>query len=250
MKVAGRWPAGSSSNYGSTMAEVLLVEDDHPVRTAMMHALRDAGHVVRPVGTAFDAVRIVTEGDSVDLVVLDLRLPDLDGADALRLLRGVSKVPVIIATAFTDEPRIVRLLKAGADDYITKPFSSEHLTARVEAVLRRVEREAPDTDRPIEVGDLVVDPARREAKLAERPLKLSRREFDLLAYLAERSGRVVSKSELSREVWRQPDQRLEQTIDVHLSWLRGKLGETAAEPRYLHTVRGVGVKLVAPGGTS
>jgi DNA-binding response OmpR family regulator len=231
------------------MALVLLVEDDHAVRTAMTGAMRDAGHVVQPVGTALDALRTVTE-DRVDLVVLDLGLPDLDGFEALRLLRGVSDVPVIIATARTDERTIVRLLNAGADDYVTKPFSSEHLTARVGAVLRRAKAAAPATDAPIEVGELVVDPARREARLGDAPLTLTRREFDLLAYLAARSGKVVSKAELCREVWRQPNLHLEQTIDVHLSWLRRKLGETAAEPRFLHTVRGVGIKLIDPCGTS
>jgi DNA-binding response OmpR family regulator len=231
------------------MALVLLVEDDHAVRTAMTGAMRDAGHVVQPVGTALDALRTVTD-DHVDLVVLDLGLPDLDGFEALRLLRGVSDVPVIIATARSDERTIVRLLNAGADDYVTKPFSSEHLTARVGAILRRAKVAAPATDAPIEVGELVIDPARREARLADAPLTLTRREFDLLAYLAARSGKVVSKSELCREVWRQPNLHLEQTIDVHLSWLRRKLGETAAEPRFLHTVRGVGIKLIDPCGTS
>ncbi len=231
------------------MALVLLVEDDHAVRTAMTGAMRDAGHVVQPVGTALDALRTVTDGH-VDLVVLDLGLPDLDGFEALRLLRGVSEVSVIIATARTDEPTIVRLLNAGADDYVTKPFSSEHLTARVGAVLRRAKVAAPATDAPIEVGELVVDPARREARLGDALLTLTRREFDLLAYLAARSGKVVSKSELCREVWRQPNLHLDQTIDVHLSWLRRKLGETAAEPRFLHTVRGVGIKLIDPCGTS
>jgi DNA-binding response OmpR family regulator len=227
------------------MALVLVVEDDHAVRTAMTGALRDAGYVVQPVGTAFDALRAVSE-DHVDLVVLDLWLPDLHGDKALPMLRGVRDVPVIVATANTDQRTIVKLLDAGADDYITKPFSSEVLTARVGAVLRRYNAVTPDTDRPIEVGELVVDPARREARLAGAELTLPRREFDLLAHLAARSPNVVSKSELCREVWRQPNIKLDQTIDVHLSWLRRKLGETAAEPRYLHTVRGVGVKLVDP----
>jgi len=231
------------------MALVLLVEDDHAVRTAMTGALREAGHVVQPVGTALDALRTVTD-DHVDLVVLDLGLPDLDGFEALRLLRGVSDVPVIIATARTDEQTIVRLLNAGADDYVTKPFSSEHLTARVGAVLRRAKPAEAVHDGRIEVGDLVVDPATREAALGATALTLTRREFDLLAYLAARNGKVVSKSELCREVWRQPHVHLDQTIDVHLSWLRRKLGETAAEPRFLHTVRGVGIKLVDPCRTS
>jgi DNA-binding response OmpR family regulator len=227
------------------MPLVLLVEDDHAVRTAMAGALRDAGYVVQPVANALDALRTVTD-EHVDLVVLDLGLPDLDGFEALRLLRGVSDAPVVIATARSDEGSIVRLLNAGADDYLSKPFSSEHLTARVGAVLRRTQVPEKHADEPIVVGDLVVDNARREASLARSPLTLTRREFDLLSYLAARPGRVVSKAELCREVWRQPHLHLDQTIDVHLSWLRRKLGESASAPRFLHTVRGVGVKLVEP----
>jgi DNA-binding response OmpR family regulator len=227
------------------MPLVLLVEDDHAVRTAMAGTLRDAGYVVQPVANALDALRTVTD-EHVDLVVLDLGLPDLDGFEALRLLRGVSDAPVIIATARSDEGSIVRLLNAGADDYLSKPFSSEHLTARVAAVLRRTQAPEKHADEPIVVGELVVDAIRREASLGRSPLTLTRREFDLLSYLAARPGRVVSKAELCREVWRQPHLHLDQTIDVHLSWLRRKLGESASAPRFLHTVRGVGVKLVEP----
>ncbi len=231
------------------MPLVLLVEDDHAVRTAMTGALREAGHVVQPVATALDALRTVTD-EHVDLVVLDLGLPDLDGFEALRLLRGISDAPVVIATARSDEGSIVRLLNAGADDYLAKPFSSAHLTARVAAVLRRTSVVEKATDDPIVVGELVMDTARREVSLAGAPLTLTRREFDLLSYLAARPGRVVSKAELCREVWRQPHLHLDQTIDVHLSWLRRKLGESASAPRFLHTVRGVGVKLVEPCGSS
>ncbi len=241
----GPVPQPCVTPYGADMPLVLLVEDDHAVRTAMTGALRDAGYVVQPVANALDALRTVTD-EHVDLVVLDLGLPDLDGFEALRLLRGVSDAPVIIATARDDEPSIVKLLNAGADDYLSKPFSSDHLTARVGAVLRRTRPAEKPADGPIEVGELVVDVARREARLAGAALTLTRREFDLLSYLAARSGRVVSKAELCREVWRQPHLHLDQTIDVHLSWLRRKLGETASAPRFLHTVRGVGIKLVEP----
>lgn len=231
------------------MALVLLVEDDHTVRTAVAAALRTAGHVVQPVGNALDALRVVTD-QHVDLVVLDLGLPDLDGFEALRLLRGVSDVPVIVATARGDEASIVRLLNVGADDYLVKPFSSDHLTARVGAILRRTRPAASVDAGPIVIGDLSIDAVRREASLAAVPLSLTRREFDLLAYLAGNVGRVVSKAELCREVWRQPHLGLDQTIDVHLSYLRRKLGETAAAPRFLHTVRGVGIKMVEDCGSS
>lgn len=231
--------------YGACMALVLLVEDDPAVQTAMTAALRGADHVVQPVGTALLALQAVTD-DAVDLVVLDLGLPDLDGFEVLRMLRAVSQVPVIIATAVSDDPTIVRLLDAGADDYITKPFSSGVLIARVNAVLRRLGDAARAEDGPITICELVVDKARHEVTLGGSAVELPRREFDLLAYLAERCGTVVPKSELARDVWHQPNMNLDPTIDVHLSWLRRKLGETAANPRYLHTVRGVGIKMVDP----
>lgn len=228
------------------MATVLLVEDDHVVRSAMLRSLTDRGHAVHAAGTALDALRRVAAA-APDLIVLDLGLPDLDGADALRMLRGITDIPIIIATARDDEAEIVRLLRAGADDYMVKPFSGPHLDARVTSVLRRTGRATRSEPTTIEVGGLCVDVGQRQVTLAGAPLELTRKEFDLLAYLAARPGRVVSRRELLEEVWRQPSIGEDQTIDVHLYWLRRKLGESAAKPRYLHTVRGVGLRLVAPG---
>jgi DNA-binding response OmpR family regulator len=227
------------------MATVLLVEDDHVVRGAMLRSLTDRGHTVHAVATALDALRRVAV-ETPDLVVLDLGLPDLDGADALRMLRGITDVPIIIATARDDEGEIVRLLRAGADDYMVKPFTGAHLDARVTSVLRRAGRASRTEPTTLEVGRLRVDLGQRLAQLDGNPLNLTRKEFDLLAYLAARPGHVVSRRELLEEVWRQPSIGEDQTIDVHLYWLRRKMGETAAKPRYLHTVRGVGFRLVAP----
>jgi DNA-binding response OmpR family regulator len=227
------------------MATVLLVEDDHVVRGAMLRSLTDRGHTVHAVATALDALRRVA-AETPDLVVLDLGLPDLDGSDALRMLRGITDVPIIIATARDDEGEIVRLLQAGADDYMVKPFTGAHLDARVTSVLRRAGRASRSEPTTLEVGQLRVDLGQRLAQLDGSPLNLTRKEFDLLAYLAARPGHVVSRRELLEEVWRQPSIGEDQTIDVHLYWLRRKMGETAAKPRYLHTVRGVGFRLVAP----
>jgi DNA-binding response OmpR family regulator len=227
------------------MARVLLVEDDHIVRGAMLRTLTDRGHTVFAVGTALEALRRVA-AEAPDLVVLDLGLPDLDGADALRMLRGMVDTPIIVATARDDEAEIVRLLKAGADDYMVKPFTSAHLDARVTSVLRRAGRTSPDQPTVIESGALRIDIGQRQAHLNGEQLKLTRKEFDLLAYLAARPGRVVSRRELLEEVWRQTPVGEDQTIDVHLYWLRRKLGESASAPRYLHTVRGVGFKFAAP----
>ena len=197
------------------MPTVLLVEDDVIIRTALVKALTKGGHVVNAVGTAVDGLREVANG-SPDVVVLDLGLPDVDGAAALRMMRGNSDVPVIVATARTGEASIIRLLNAGADDYVTKPFSCDHLLARIAAVLRR------------------------------RGTGARRAPSDLLAYLAARRDEVVTRQELIEEVWRMAYRGAEQTVDVHVSWLRRKLGETAAQPRFLRIVRGVGIMLVEP----
>jgi two-component system KDP operon response regulator KdpE len=228
------------------MASVLVVEDDQRIREALARSLVDNGHAVRTEGRGTDALRVVVDWKP-DVVVLDLGLPDLDGADVLRMLRGVSAVPVIVATARDDDAEVVRLLDAGADDYVVKPYSAAQLDARIRAVLRRGGDGGADGRRALlSVGDLEVDPHRRTATLAGEALDLSRLEFDLLAHLARRSPEVVTRRELLAEVWRQPHGGADKTIDVHLSWLRRKLGESAAAPRYLRTVRGVGIKLEQP----
>lgn len=226
------------------MSKVLVVEDDPVVQAALVHALTDLGHVVQAVSTAVAALREAGTCE-LDLVILDLGLPDLDGVAVLRMLRGVSNVPVIVATARGAENSVVSTLNAGADDYIVKPFSSEHLAARINALLRRTGGSAIPSE-VVELGGLRIDLAQRSATLGDIAIALSRREFDLLAYLAQRPGRVISRRELIQAVWGNPYVGDDKTIDVHASWLRRKLGETAAHPRYLHTVRGVGFKLAAP----
>jgi DNA-binding response OmpR family regulator len=227
------------------VAQLLLIEDDAAIRTSLIRALGDRGHVVQTAPTAMAGLRAVVDARP-DLVLLDLGLPDLDGRTLLQMVRAVSAVPVIVTTARDDEKEIVRALEAGADDYLVKPFGVEHLDARVRAVLRRAEAaaEAPAT---VEVGGLEIDPRSRQVSLDGTPLALSRMEFDLLYYLAGRAGEVVTKRALLADVWRQPYGGSDKTVDVHLSWLRRKLGESAAEPRYLHSVRGVGVRLAGPG---
>ncbi|GLY46538.1 response regulator transcription factor [Lentzea sp. NBRC 102530] len=220
------------------MASVLLVEDDPVVRAAVTRALTGQGHIVHGVALAIEALREVT-ANSYDVVVLDLGLPDLDGGDALRMIRGVTNTPVVIATARDDDTEIVRLLNAGADDYLVKPFSSEILEARLQAVLRR----ARDSKQLV-VGGLEIDVTLRRATVDGQELSLTHKEFELLSYLAARQGDVVPRAEILASLW--PSNRDDQTLDVHLSWLRRKLGERAAQPRYLHTVRGVGVRLVDP----
>jgi two-component system KDP operon response regulator KdpE len=227
------------------VAQLLLVEDDAAIRGALIRALSERGHAVTSTASAMDALQQVVDAPP-DLVILDLGLPGLDGYEALRMLRAISKVPVVVATARDDEADIIRALDAGADDYLVKPFGTGQIEARIRAVLRRAAGEDDKRAGPISVGALRLDPEAYEATLQGVPLDLSRREFDLLHYLALHAGQVVTKRDLLTHVWRLPYGGADKTVDVHVSWLRRKLGENAQQPRYLHTVRGVGLKLTAP----
>jgi DNA-binding response OmpR family regulator len=226
------------------MAQLLLVEDDPAIRTALVRALSERGHGVRTAATGMEGLKEAVD-HRPDLVLLDLGLPDVDGCTVLAMLRAVSSVPVIVATARDDEAITVRALDAGADDYVVKPFAAEHLDARIRAVLRRSGAGGGEGS-VLTVGDLVVDVRAHEVTLEGRALDLTPKEFELLAHLAARAGVVVSKRELMASVWGLPYGGADKTVDVHLSWLRRKLGETASAPRYLQAVRGVGVKLVDP----
>lgn len=225
------------------MPTVLLIEDDQRIRELVASRLGDHGFSVRTASAGLAGLEDLL-ADPPDALVLDLGLPDVDGTDLLRMIRTGHDLPIVVATARDDEADIVAVLDAGADDYVVKPFSAEHLAARLRAVLRRVEggTEAPT----VSVGGLVVDGAGRVATLDGERVDLTRKEFDLLEHLARHAGEVVSRRDLLAAVWNQPYGGSDKTIDVHLSWLRRKLGETADQPRYLHTIRGVGVKLSAP----
>lgn len=225
------------------MASVFLVEDDQQIRELAVRALSDAGHVVRTEASAMPALQAIIDS-APDVVVLDLGLPDVDGADLLRMIRAVSDVPVIIATARDEEAEIVRLLDSGADEYVVKPYSGPELEARLRALLRR--SESAGQARTLTVGGLSIDLRARSVTVDGEAVTCNRKEFDLLAYLAANAGTVVARDELFAQVWREPYGGADKTIDVHISWIRRKLGETAAEPRYIHTVRGVGIKLIDP----
>lgn len=225
------------------VAAIVIIEDDAAIRGALVRSLSRLPHVPTTASTALAGLQLVLD-EQPDVVLLDLRLPDLEGSALLAMIRAVSAVPVIVISARADDKEIVALLDAGADDYLVKPFSVEQLEARIRAVLRRVQPETPEP--PMVVGGLSIDRPGRSATLDDEPLTLSPKEFDLLAYLAEHLGQVVSKRTLATEVWGQPYGGSDKTFDVHLHWLRRKLGETAEQPRYLRRVRGVGVKLVDP----
>lgn len=233
----------SGGFYALDVARIALIEDDADIRRLVAHGLADDGHDVESASTGMEGLELAVKGRP-DLVLLDLGLPDVDGDELLRMIRSVSKVPVIVITARGADEMVVETLDAGADDYLTKPFSLAQLEARVRAVLRRGSGGEQPT--VIRIADLEIDPGSREARLSGELLELSPKEFDLLRLLAERKGQVVSKRDLLADVWREPYGGSDRTIDVHLSWLRAKLGESASEPVYLRTIHGVGIKLVDP----
>ena len=227
---------------GPTYAcSVLVVDPDHAARRFLVEGLAAEG--LGAAGAA-DGLAGLEQAlrEPCDAMVVALPLPGLTARQFLGMGRAAGDFPIVVLGAAAGEVAVV--LDAGADDAVEGRPSPREIAARLRAVRRR--RHAAADEGPMRVGRLTVDPARREARLGGRVLELSRKEFDLLTALARRGGRVASRRELLAEVWDQPLGGPDKTLDVHLSWLRHKLGETGAEPRYLVTVRGVGVKLIDP----
>jgi two-component system, OmpR family, response regulator RegX3 len=227
---------------------ILFVEDEQSISAPFSKALEREGFEAHVAATAARALQLQEQLEP-DLILLDLHLPDGDGRDVCRTIRARSSVPIIILTARgTETDRIVGL-ELGADDYVVKPFSGPEVIARMRAVLRRVQpAPADDTapEAPITICDLHVDLAARRATLNQEELQLSRKEFDLLAELIRNAGRVVTREQLMDRVWDENWFGSTKTLDVHVRWLRGKLGETAENATYLQTVRGVGFRFRAP----
>jgi len=227
---------------------VLFVEDESSISGPFSKALAREGFEPFVAATAARALELA-ERLEPDLILLDLHLPDGDGRDVCRTIRARSGVPIIILTARgTETDRIVGL-ELGADDYVVKPFSGAEVIARIRAVLRRAKpagRAEEEPEAPVTIGDLHVDLAARRATLRGEELQLSRKEFDLLAELVRNAGRVVTREDLMDRVWDENWFGSTKTLDVHVRWLRGKLGETAEAPHYLQTVRGVGFRFRAP----
>jgi two-component system, OmpR family, response regulator RegX3 len=228
---------------------VLFVEDESSISEPFSKALAREGFEPVVVRTAARALELAESGDFA-IVLLDLMLPDGDGRDVARAIRRNSSVPILMLTARgTEADRIVGL-ELGADDYVVKPFSGAEVIARIRAILRR-SAAAPARDEepppgPVTVGELEVDVGARRVHLGGGELPLSRKEFDLLAELIRHAGRVVTREQLMDRVWDENWFGSTKTLDVHIRWLRQKLGDDPADPRYLHTVRGVGFRFTAP----
>ena len=224
---------------------ILLVEDETSIREPLAEVLRSEGFETLVAGTVAQALEQARR--EPDLVLLDVMLPDGSGFDVCRELRRDSQVPIIMLTARGEEADRVVGLELGADDYVVKPFSGREVVARIRAVLRRADApEAGDDDRPLEVADLRLDPAKREVTLRGETLELSRKEFELLQLLMRNAGSVVTRERLIDEVWDPNWFGSTKTLDVHVSGIRRKLGDDPSEPRYLHTVRGVGFRFSSP----
>lgn len=221
------------------MTKVLLVEDDPAIAEPLARALGREGYEVSAQTTGGAALQQV--GDC-DIVILDLGLPDMDGLDVARTIRaqGIT-IPILILTARTGEVDMVVGLDSGADDYVTKPFRLGELLARVRALLRRAGGEITE-DEIIECQDVRVEVAAHRAFQGERELQLTAKEFDLLRVLIRDAGSVVSREQVMREVWGSDPSGSTKTLDMHVSWLRRKLGDDANSPRYITTVRGMGFR--------
>jgi two-component system catabolic regulation response regulator CreB len=231
------------------MPSVLVVEDDQPIADAVLYALRRDGMSAEAC-ESLELARARLAGGGVDLVILDLTLPDGSGFSLLdELRRGGAALPVIVLTSRDEDIDCVASLEAGADDYVTKPFSPRALVARVRAVLRRgsphAAPPAPPPDAPATPAQaaLAVDPERRLARWGGQELSLTKIEFDLLSVLAEAPGRVRSRGQLVERVWGSSYALTERTVDSHFKGLRRKLEEAGAPANLIETVRGVGFKL-------
>ncbi len=216
---------------------ILVVEDEDAIADPLVAGLEREGYDVSRVATGESAL----EASPADLVLLDLRLPDLDGLDVCKQLRERSRVPIIVLTARGEEADRVVGLELGADDYVVKPYGLRELIARIRAVMRRAAA-LGGTSGPLRAGELEVDERSRRATLAGRELKLTPKEFELLAALARDPGAAVSRQRLLAEVWQTSWYGSSKTIDVHVAALRRKLGD----PGWIETVRGVGFRLHVP----
>ncbi|MER3397027.1 MAG: DNA-binding response regulator [Chloroflexota bacterium] len=221
------------------MAATILVVDDEPNITQLLKLyLSRSGFQVETAASGEEALR-KTRALRPDLIVLDLKLPDIDGLEVCRRIRAESDIPLIMLTARDEDIDKIVGLEMGADDYITKPFNPREVLARVRAVLRRSEgRLRPDG--PMRLGDLVIDPSRREVFIGDQPVQLRAKEFDLLAALARNAGIVLDRDRLLNQVWGYDFTGDTRTVDVHIAWLRQKLAGSRVE---IQTVRGAGYKL-------
>lgn len=220
--------------------KILLVEDDDTLRKTLSYNLSKEDYDVTETGDGAEALDLAREVEP-DLIVLDVMLPSLDGLSVCRIIRNESDVPIVMLTARGSEIDRIVGLEIGADDYIVKPFSLGEFLARVRAILRRAPTARTVVDR-IEVGDLVVDLIARRATRSNQELRVTHKEFDLLATLMRNRGAVLSRDLLLERVWGYDYSGQTKTVDVHVRWLREKIEDDPSNPKRIVTVRGVGYR--------
>lgn len=228
------------------MPKILLVDDEPTIIDSLTYSLHREGF---EVFTATDGIQAldIFEQTSPDLVILDIRLPGIDGLEVCRRLRAKSPVPIIMLTALGNELDRVVGLEVGADDYLPKPFSFRELLARIRSMLRRVELDQRAVKpNVLQVGELRVEPTSRRVFKCEREIQLSAREFELLVQLMTQAGRAVSRDEIISKVWGTDWSGDPRTLEVHIRWLRLKIEDDPTIPRFVQTVRGYGYRFIAP----
>ena len=228
-------------------ASILVVEDDGTLRELLKYNLQKEGYSVLTARDGGEALDLFAK-NSPHLILLDMMLPVIDGAEVCRIIRGKSATPIIMLTAKTEEIDRVVGLEIGADDYVTKPFSMRELIARIKAVLRRTEAGKSTGDSPpgthdvLKAGDISIDLMKHVVLNRGRGVELNPKEFELLALLLRNRGQVISREQILREVWGHDFFGNDRTVDVHIRWIRQKLEADPEKPRYLITVRGYGYK--------
>jgi DNA-binding response OmpR family regulator len=228
------------------MPRALVVDDESKIRDLVSVYLTAAGFVVDQAADGAVALSL-SQAETYDVVILDIMLPGIDGAEVCRAIRKRSDVPIIMLTARADELEKISLLEGGADDYVTKPFSPPELVARVRAVMRRT-AVGQGTASAFVLGGLWLDTSRREVRVDDREVVLTAKEFDLLATMLRDPGVVFSRERLLESVWGFADFVDARGVDVHIRHLREKLGDDASTPRFVETVRGVGYRVRKDGG--
>jgi two-component system response regulator RegX3 len=224
------------------MAKVLVVEDEQSLREALVFFLEKEGHQVLEAVDGEEAIRVF-ENSGADIILLDLMLPKIDGNQVCKQIRQSSNVPIIMLTAKDSEIDKIVGLEIGADDYVTKPYSTRELLARINAVLRRQVEPPITADSVLIAGELRLDSDRHVVTLSGNPLTLPLKEFELLELLMENVNRVLTRGQIIDRVWGSNYFGDTKTLDVHIKRLRSKVEEDPARPKYIQTVRGLGYKL-------
>lgn len=225
------------------MSRILLIEDERLIAESLIRTLRGLGYEVRHAADGTAGLKLALS-ETPDLVILDIMLPGLNGWEVCKGIRRESVVPILMLTALNEEIDRILGLELGADDYVTKPFSTRELAARIRAMLRRVEFDAAQArdKKLLAFGDLQIDLERRQVQKNGRPLSLRYKEFELLSLLASRPGEAVTRAEIFDKVWGTDWLGDMRTLEVHIRWLREKLEDDPGNPIYVQTVRSVGYR--------